>query len=73
VVVHGRFRTRQWEKEGRTTVEPEIDAVAVGHDLSRGASVFRPVRRTAAAAAPEAVPDAAPAAAPRPAGGSAAA
>ncbi|MFG3494190.1 single-stranded DNA-binding protein [Streptomyces sp. NPDC047928] len=41
LVVHGRLRVREegWEGQRRTYVD--IDAVAVGHDLTRGTSAFR--------------------------------
>lgn len=40
VLVQGRLRTREHEYEGRTRTHAEIEAVAVGHDLSRGTTVF---------------------------------
>ncbi|MDO7869032.1 single-stranded DNA-binding protein [Nocardioides jiangxiensis] len=43
VIVRGRLRTQTWTQEGgaaRSTFS--IDAVAVGHDLSRGTSAFLP-------------------------------
>lgn len=40
VLVVGRLRVREWEHEGRTGVAVEVDATAVGHDLSRGVSRF---------------------------------
>lgn len=46
VVVTGRLRQRTWEKEGRTGVNLEITAEAVGHDLNRGTSRFAKVTRT---------------------------
>ncbi len=49
VVVHGRLRVRDWEKEGKRGREIEIDAASVGHDLARGTSSFaRTARRSAA-------------------------
>ncbi|MGK5733748.1 single-stranded DNA-binding protein [Streptomyces sp. URMC 124] len=41
VVVQGKLRIREEEREGKRWVSAEIDAVSVGHDLSRGTSVFR--------------------------------
>ncbi|QKW21951.1 single-stranded DNA-binding protein [Kitasatospora sp. NA04385] len=41
LLVSGRLRVREWEQEGGRRVEVEIDARAVGHDLSRGTSAFR--------------------------------
>jgi single-strand DNA-binding protein len=45
VVVHGRMRIREWEKDGQRYTTVEIDATALGHDLSRGTSVFRRASR----------------------------
>ncbi|GCD45696.1 single-stranded DNA-binding protein [Streptomyces paromomycinus] len=50
LVVHGRMRV--WDRElpeekgGQRRVSVEVDAVAVGHDLSRGTSAFRRINRT---------------------------
>jgi single-strand DNA-binding protein len=41
VVVHGRFYSRQYTKDEMTRVSYEIDALSVGHDLSRGTSTFK--------------------------------
>lgn len=43
VLVQGRLRMRESTCEGRAQLQAEIEAVAVGHDLSRGASVFHRV------------------------------
>jgi single-strand DNA-binding protein len=40
VVVQGRLRDGSWEKDGVTYSKVEIEATAVGHDLSRGVSHF---------------------------------
>lgn len=40
VLVHGRLKVRSYEKDGVRTSTVEIDAWAVGHDLSRGVSKF---------------------------------
>jgi single-strand DNA-binding protein len=45
VLVRGRLRTRTWQKEERTVTEIEIDADAMGHDLTLGWSVFQRDRR----------------------------
>jgi single-strand DNA-binding protein len=46
VVVHGRLRTRDWvAADGTQRTSLEVDADAVGHDLSFGTSVFARVRR----------------------------
>jgi single-strand DNA-binding protein len=41
VVVHGRFYSRQYAKDEVTRVTYELDAISVGHDLSRGVSSFK--------------------------------
>ena len=47
VVVSGRLRTRDWTTdEGRSGTSVEIDAFAVGHDLTWGTSTFSRVVRT---------------------------
>ena len=40
LVVTGRLKVREWEREGRWWTVTEIDAVSVGHDLARGVSEF---------------------------------
>ncbi len=40
VVVHGRFRTSEWEGDSGTRVDLVIDATSVGHDLTRGTADF---------------------------------
>jgi len=41
VIVHGRLRTDVWAREdGKTSVSPVVDALHVGHDLTRGIAVF---------------------------------
>jgi single-strand DNA-binding protein len=41
VLVHGRLRTDVWERgDGQTSVTPVVEALHVGHDLSRGVAVF---------------------------------
>jgi single-strand DNA-binding protein len=55
VIVRGRLRTQTWtpEEGGAARTTFSVDAVAVGHDLSRGTSAFlartasRPVEETA--------------------------
>ncbi len=50
VVVYGRLYTRDWtDDEGNRHTSYELDAIAVGHDLSRGVDKFarrRPVGAT---------------------------
>lgn len=45
LVVRGRLRVREEEYQGQRRTSADIDATAVGHDLSRGTSVFRRVSR----------------------------
>lgn len=40
LIVQGRLRIRQEEKEGRRFLSAELEAVAVGHDLARGMARF---------------------------------
>ncbi|MGW3628304.1 single-stranded DNA-binding protein [Streptomyces sp. NPDC000880] len=43
LLVHGRLRVREEEREGQRRTSVDIDAVAVGHDLTRGTAAFRRV------------------------------
>ncbi|MEV0035145.1 single-stranded DNA-binding protein [Streptomyces sp. NPDC050804] len=47
LVVHGRLRVREDDRDGQRRVSADIDAVAVGHDLTRGTSAFRRAGRAA--------------------------
>ncbi|WP_078854561.1 single-stranded DNA-binding protein [Streptomyces sp. NRRL F-5135] len=49
LVVHGRLRVREDERDGQRRTSVEIDAVAAGHDLTRGTSAFRRPTRAAPA------------------------
>jgi single-strand DNA-binding protein len=40
VVVHGRLQMDVWDRDGRQSVSPLVQAVYVGHDLNRGRSAF---------------------------------
>src|SRR5262249_32012849 len=40
VLISGRLSTREYEKDGQRRVSYELEATAVGHDLSRGTAVF---------------------------------
>lgn len=40
VVVQGRFRTNEWESDSGPRTDLIIDAVSVGHDLTRGIAKF---------------------------------
>jgi single-strand DNA-binding protein len=46
VVVTGRVFTREYEKDGRTQSVTELEAFAVGPDLTRGVSRFQRIHRT---------------------------
>jgi single-strand DNA-binding protein len=50
IIVHGRLFTRDWlDDQGNKRTSYELDAIAVGHDLSRGVDKFarrRPPRST---------------------------
>ncbi|WP_073814987.1 single-stranded DNA-binding protein [Kitasatospora sp. CB01950] len=41
LVVSGRLRVREWGEESSRRTEVEIDARAVGHDLTRGTALFK--------------------------------
>lgn len=65
VLVTGRLRVREWQTDERAGTTVEIDADAIGHDLSFGTSAFTrtPSTTTSAdtpetAAAAEPIPDA---------------
>ncbi|WP_131739520.1 single-stranded DNA-binding protein [Actinomadura roseirufa] len=45
VLVTGRLRVRQYERDGQWRFSAEVEATTVGHDLSRGTADFRPVQR----------------------------
>ncbi|MFF9065095.1 single-stranded DNA-binding protein [Streptomyces sp. NPDC014891] len=45
LVVHGRLRVREDERDGRRTTFVDVAALAVGHDLSRGTAAFRRAAR----------------------------
>lgn len=52
VVVQGRLKVRTDVHEGQSRTWADIDAVAIGHDLSRGTAAFRRTGRADGAAAP---------------------
>ncbi|RSN70480.1 MULTISPECIES: single-stranded DNA-binding protein [Actinomadura] len=45
VVVTGRLRVRQYERDGQWRTTVDIEAATLGHDLSRGTAEFTPMRR----------------------------
>ncbi|MET7474242.1 single-stranded DNA-binding protein [Streptomyces sp. NPDC005648] len=56
VMVQGRLKVRSESREGQNWSSADLDAMAIGHDLSRGTSAFRRAVRTeqaATAAQPE--------------------
>lgn len=53
VIVHGRFRLKQWEAGEKRGVAAEIDADALGHDLLFGATTFRRTSLVRSAPLPE--------------------
>ncbi|WUT35702.1 single-stranded DNA-binding protein [Streptomyces sp. NBC_00690] len=48
LVVHGRLRVREEERDGQRRTSVDIEALAVGHDLTRGTAAFRRGGRTEA-------------------------
>nr|WP_223182548.1 MULTISPECIES: single-stranded DNA-binding protein [unclassified Streptomyces] len=61
LVVHGRLRVREEEREGQRKTFVDVAALAVGHDLSRGTAAFRRAPRTERKEPPELPPEPAPA------------
>jgi single-strand DNA-binding protein len=57
LVVQGRLKVRTEQRDGQGWLSADLDAAAIGHDLSRGTSAFRrssrPDAQTGAAAQPE--------------------
>jgi single-strand DNA-binding protein len=47
VIVIGKLRTSVWEKDGQTRERLILEADVIGHDLTRGTSMFRRTPRTA--------------------------
>lgn len=45
VIVQGKLRIRRWESDERTGTAVEIDAVHIGHDLTRGVANFTRTKR----------------------------
>ncbi|MFR0352670.1 single-stranded DNA-binding protein [Streptomyces sediminimaris] len=57
VVVQGRLKVRTEAREGQNWTSADLEAVAIGHDLTRGTSAFRRTGRPeAGAAAPDRQP-----------------
>ena len=55
VVATGRLRIKEWTNEGRTGTTIDLEADAVGHDLTWGTTAFIRVPKTPAAPVQEAV------------------
>jgi single-strand DNA-binding protein len=49
VMVQGRLKVRTDVREGQSRTSADIDAVAIGHDLTRGTSAFRRTNKPDAA------------------------
>lgn len=45
LVVHGRLKVREEERDGQRKTFVDIDALAAGHDLTRGTAAFRRVAK----------------------------
>ncbi|MDJ0463634.1 single-stranded DNA-binding protein [Streptomyces sp. H27-C3] len=43
LLVYGRLRVRDEERDGQRRFSADIDALSVGHDITRGTSAFRRV------------------------------
>ncbi|AVH58652.1 MULTISPECIES: single-stranded DNA-binding protein [Streptomyces] len=57
VVVQGRLKVRTETRDGQTWASADVDAVAIGHDLSRGTSAFRRASKGDMGPAPAAQPE----------------
>ncbi|KQX17102.1 single-stranded DNA-binding protein [Streptomyces sp. Root431] len=56
LVVHGRLRVREDERDGQRKTFVDVDALAVGHDLTRGTAAFRRAARAETGHRPEQEP-----------------
>ncbi|MGQ4383284.1 single-stranded DNA-binding protein [Streptomyces sp. SAS_270] len=57
VVVHGRLKVRTELRDGQSWTSADVDAVSIGHDLSRGTSAFRRASKGDTAVASPARPE----------------
>jgi len=64
LVVYGRLTITEWERDGRKGSNADLLAQAVGHDMSRGTSMWAPSPRRQEAPKPSEVVEPAPAARP---------
>lgn len=55
LLVHGRLRVREEQRDGQRRTFVDIEALAVGHDLTRGTAAFRRGGRTTTPTTPEGV------------------
>ncbi|MFE9136665.1 single-stranded DNA-binding protein [Streptomyces sp. NPDC007355] len=53
LVLHGRLRVREDERDGQRKTFVDVDALAVGHDLTRGTAAFRRAARAESRPRPE--------------------
>ncbi len=58
LVVHGRLRVREDERDGQRKTFVDVDALAVGHDLTRGTAAFRRAARAESRARTDGAPHA---------------
>jgi single-strand DNA-binding protein len=61
VVVIGKLRTEEWDKDGMRNSRLILEALAVGHDLNRGVSTFRRIAPRSETKQAATVPDGSPA------------
>ncbi|MFI6486476.1 single-stranded DNA-binding protein [Streptomyces sp. NPDC050564] len=57
VVVHGRLKVRTETRDGQSWTSADVDAAAIGHDLSRGTSAFRRASKGDMGSAPTPQPE----------------
>lgn len=52
IIVSGRLRVRQWERDGKQGTAVDVDADALGHDLRWGTTTFAKANASTATGAP---------------------
>ncbi|WP_369259428.1 single-stranded DNA-binding protein [Streptomyces sp. R35] len=57
VVVQGRLKVRTETRDGQSWTSADVDAAAIGHDLSRGTSAFRRAAKGDTGSAPAPQPE----------------
>ncbi|MDT0468724.1 single-stranded DNA-binding protein [Streptomyces gibsoniae] len=57
LVVQGRLKVRTEQRDGQSWLSADLDAVAIGHDLSRGTSAFRRASKSEPQPEPTAQPE----------------